>query len=509
MVKPSDLAGRPDVRVGPLSVSPSRRRIEGPGGEAQLEPVVMQVLLMLLDERGQVVTRDELFEAGWGGAAVGDDSLNRAINRIRRVLDEVAPGVLQVETIPRTGYRMVGDRLPARRQTDEPVTSGHTVSRRAIIGGAAAAAVAAGGAGLWLGHSRRDQQFRKLLSDGEWALSYGDPSAKPWEYFRRAIAMRPHHARAQGLLAYARAMRAEYGEPGEAGVALREAEQATSAALSLDPEEPNARLAQIVIARSSLDFATTEARLRAVLAADPNNTNTMRQLWNLLQCVGRSRDALALTERAVALDPLGAAHMFPKAQLLWIVGRNAEADRVIDRAMLYWPEHRNVRFARFTILAFTGRARAALAMLEKKETAPQVFPPESVALWRVSLKALDDASPENVAAARRANVDAAKENPRLTSQAVMTLSALGDTDGAFAITDALFAISRTPDAQRTAPPSPPPVTSSAWRFAPWLFTPPVAPLRADERFGALCDQSGLTDYWARRGIKPDYQLGLA
>ena len=55
---------------------------------------------------------------------------------------------------------------------------------------------------------------------------------------------------------------------------------------------------------------------------------------------------------------------FPKAQLLWILGRNAEADRVIDRAMQYWPEHQIVRFARFTIYAYTGRPRAALAMLD-------------------------------------------------------------------------------------------------------------------------------------------------
>ena len=54
----------------------------------------------------------------------------------------------------------------------------------------------------------------------------------------------------------------------------------------------------------------------------------------------------------------------------------------------------------------------------------------------------------------------------------------------------------------------PPVKSTGWRSAPWMFTPPVAPMRADPRFNALCDGIGLTEYWAKRGIKPDYQLGI-
>ena len=53
-----------------------------------------------------------------------------------------------------------------------------------------------------------------------------------------------------------------------------------------------------------------------------------------------------------------------------------------------------------------------------------------------------------------------------------------------------------------------PVKGTAWRFAPWLFTPPTASLRADPRFLAICDAAGLSEYWAKRGIKPDYQLGI-
>ena len=285
---------------------------------------------------------------------------------------------------------------------------------------------------------------------------------------------------------------------------MQDAERATRAALDRDPADPNARLAAIILNRSTLDFAATEERLRAVLATDPANTNAMRLLWNLLQCVGRSRDALTLVEHALRVAPLAAANHYPRAQLMWILGRTAEADRVIDRAMQFWPAHRFVRFARFTIFAFAGRPRAALAMLASEETAPQSFSPPSVALWRVSLRALDERSPATVAAAIAANADAAKATLQLSPQAVMTLSVLGAVDAAFDILDGLFAINRAADRQEPAAAQP--VTSAAWRFAPWLFIPPTAAVRADPRFTTICEQIGLTDYWAKRGVRPDYQL---
>ena len=84
MLKLSDLTLRPDLQLGPMLVSPSRRLVEGPGGHTHLEPLIMQVFLLLLEGGGKVVTRNELFDQCWGGVIVGDDSLNRAILKIRR-----------------------------------------------------------------------------------------------------------------------------------------------------------------------------------------------------------------------------------------------------------------------------------------------------------------------------------------------------------------------------------------------------------------------------------------
>ena len=232
----------------------------------------------------------------------------------------------------------------------------------------------------------------------------------------------------------------------------------------------------------------------------------MISLWGLLQSAGRSREALALIERANSIEPFAASVQFPKAQLLWILGRTAEADRVIDRAIQYWPEHQIVRFARFTIYAYTGRPRAALAMLDDKKGKP-IYPPPAVSLWRVSLAALDQRSPASIAAARRANLEAVKQDVGLSSQAILVLSALGEVDAAFDIANELL-LYRRPVEPRLQAAARQPVKSTGWRFTPWLFTPPVAPMRKDPRFIALCDGIGLTDYWRTQGVRPDYSIGL-
>ena len=151
MLKLRDLAVRSDFEIGPLTVSPSRRLIRGPVGESHVEPLVMQVFLLLLDADGRVVTRNTLFDECWGGAMIGDASLNRAILGVRRIAAEVAPGLFEIETIPRTGYRITGAILPLLQGAPVPESddlSQPKVSRRTLVGTGAAAAV-------WPGRAHR------------------------------------------------------------------------------------------------------------------------------------------------------------------------------------------------------------------------------------------------------------------------------------------------------------------------------------------------------------------
>ena len=107
------LAGEPGFVLGGLEVRPATREVVGAGGAEVLEPRLMQVLVVLAGRRGQVVSRRELIDGCWGGAAVGDDAINRCIQGLRRLGG--THGGFSILTVPRVGYRLdEGDVAVAR-----------------------------------------------------------------------------------------------------------------------------------------------------------------------------------------------------------------------------------------------------------------------------------------------------------------------------------------------------------------------------------------------------------
>ena len=72
-----------------------------------------QVLSILLEHPGEVVTREELQKRLWPDTFVDvDHNLNTAINKIREVLGDSAESPRFVETLPRRGYRFIGELEP-------------------------------------------------------------------------------------------------------------------------------------------------------------------------------------------------------------------------------------------------------------------------------------------------------------------------------------------------------------------------------------------------------------
>lgn len=157
MPKPADLAQRSEFRLGPLLVSPGRRLVSGPAGERHLEPLVMEVLLLLVDARGTLVTRDDLFDHCWGGVQIGDNSLNRVVAGVRRALAETAPGRFELETIPRTGYRLIPN-----VRSDQ--TGQSMLSRRGTAAVAAGSAIVLGALAFFLLSPRQELDHKPVLA---------------------------------------------------------------------------------------------------------------------------------------------------------------------------------------------------------------------------------------------------------------------------------------------------------------------------------------------------------
>ena len=88
-------------------VEPSLNRVTGPNGVTRLEPKVMLVLACLAAHAGRMVPKDRLLHAAWPDTAVGDDVLTRAISELRRLFEDDPKQPRIIETIPKSGYRLI------------------------------------------------------------------------------------------------------------------------------------------------------------------------------------------------------------------------------------------------------------------------------------------------------------------------------------------------------------------------------------------------------------------
>ncbi len=97
------------VRFGALEVDLRAGELRKDGAKLKLTGQPFQVLTILLEQPGEVVTREELQKRLWPDTFVDvEHNLNSAINKIREVLGDSAENPRFVETLPRRGYRFIG-----------------------------------------------------------------------------------------------------------------------------------------------------------------------------------------------------------------------------------------------------------------------------------------------------------------------------------------------------------------------------------------------------------------
>jgi Tol biopolymer transport system component/DNA-binding winged helix-turn-helix (wHTH) protein len=143
-------------RFGVFEVDKTAMELRKRGLRLKLAGQPFQILQLLLDKKGEVVTRDELRHAIWPDEAWGDHDqrLNKAMNKLREVLGDTADNPRYIETIPKLGYRFL---VPVEIQTIplvEPETLPQVVaaSTKGLSWRWAASFIAVGGVaiGLWL-----------------------------------------------------------------------------------------------------------------------------------------------------------------------------------------------------------------------------------------------------------------------------------------------------------------------------------------------------------------------
>jgi Tol biopolymer transport system component/DNA-binding winged helix-turn-helix (wHTH) protein len=136
------------LRFGPFEVDLRAGELRKDGVKLKLQGQPFQLLALLLERPGDVVSREELRQKLWPADTFVDfdHGLNKAINKIRQALGDSAENPRFVETLPRRGYRFI-----APLESGARATHSQRDHRRSLRGIAAGLAVLGLGAvAFWL-----------------------------------------------------------------------------------------------------------------------------------------------------------------------------------------------------------------------------------------------------------------------------------------------------------------------------------------------------------------------
>src|SRR5271163_314146 len=99
------------VRFDAFEVDMRSGEVRKHGIRLKLHRQPFQVLSLLLEHPGEVVTREELRQELWPGDTFVDfdTGLNSAVKKLRDVLGDSADEPRYIETLPRRGYRFIAD----------------------------------------------------------------------------------------------------------------------------------------------------------------------------------------------------------------------------------------------------------------------------------------------------------------------------------------------------------------------------------------------------------------
>ena len=325
---------------GPFSVDAGRRLLLRNGDPVPLAPKVLETLLVLIQNRDRVLSKDELLRQVWGDTIVEEGGLTRNVSILRKSLGEKPEDHQYIVTVPARGYRFVAD---VRERREHEVSERKLSARRWFVLGAAALGVATLTYLTWPVRATDPKRSLPSVSPAAYdsVLRARYLSVRTTDVdtqaaialLERAVELDPGYAVAYAELAAAYVTRLTFVTPEETEDLEERAFAAAEKALLLDPN-----LAEAYLARGDLlwthshRFAHERAALefRRAIALSPNSDQGHRRLARVYVHVGFFEEALQHAAIALTINPSNSQALNSRAQALLWMGKDEEALAVLS-----------------------------------------------------------------------------------------------------------------------------------------------------------------------------------
>jgi hypothetical protein len=383
--------------------------------------------------------------------------------------------------------------------------------RTLLLAGTAVAAAALGGLGFWRYRSSGQElspQAQLLMQKGFDALQENDAldpdgpgsTMQAIALLTQASNAAPTSAQIWGGLALAYAVRKRTVPLSERGGLDMRSRAAAKAALRLDPREPRALGALLLLDPVYRHWLTTERADRASVERNSPIPLLLSITSDMLGNVGRWTDALGFSkrmDRAHFLIP-GADRRFIVD--LWAAGDLQAADSALQSSVERWPQHPEIWRMRVAYLMYTGRPGEATQLLRDDAERPAEMRDDFVRAMRAGAEALAGTQPASSALAEVLKY--LRTNPAEALQVANISGALGALDDTFEILEGYyFSSGKWANAA--------PAAGDQDRITSPLFLPPMRAAWTDARFGQLMQRIGLEEYWRQTGTAPDFRKSTA
>ncbi|GEM_PF-4352003 len=312
------------VRFGPFEARLRTRELTKLGYRLRLAEKPFLVLAALLEQPGEMVTREELRRRLWAGDTFVDfdNNLNSAVATLREALGDSARHARYIETLPRLGYRFIAEVQRASCTEAEAASPRDPEPRATPWPAWALATTGVVLTGLLAGHL--GPALRSGAKGGGAPAMRGEPPPAPRGYaeamyliragdaasFERSIALLdqavtavPGHAPSHAAWSEVMLRITLRGDVSKQQ-GFAQAERAARRALQLDPASPAAqRTLALVALHRDWDFAAAALSVQRALGAQPGEAETWLVAATLQSALGRFDDAVASARRAILLDP--------------------------------------------------------------------------------------------------------------------------------------------------------------------------------------------------------------